>query len=163
VRCESCHAGKLERLCRYVSRPPVAIGWTQRLKRIFGIDIAHCPGCGGKLKIIASIEQPLAPRTGRAATATGAGRCSGGPRSARAAMPRGRFAAPARGSAASYAPSNRPGNRPGIVEQASTTLTSCSRRRASRQSRSDIEAIESDGASDRLKLFGPPAEGPAAP
>jgi hypothetical protein len=99
--------GKLERLCRYVSRPPIAIErlaltasgqvryqlktpyrdgtthiilepldlmarlaalvplprhvamhWAQRLKRVFGIEIERCAGCGGKLKIIASIEAP---------------------------------------------------------------------------------------------------------
>ena len=30
--------------------------WAQRLKRVFGIDIETCTGCGGKLKVIASIE-----------------------------------------------------------------------------------------------------------
>jgi hypothetical protein len=30
----------------------------QRLKRIFGIEIQACARCGGKLAIIASIEQP---------------------------------------------------------------------------------------------------------
>jgi len=29
----------------------------QRLKRVFAIDIEHCPRCGGKLKLIASIEE----------------------------------------------------------------------------------------------------------
>jgi hypothetical protein len=28
------------------------------LKRVFGIEIEHCLRCGGKLKIIASIEDP---------------------------------------------------------------------------------------------------------
>jgi len=89
----SLHAGidiephqrpKLERLCRYVSRPPVApahwgvgkklqveeaaekpatscrvaMSWAKRLKRLFGIDIEACARCGGKLKVIASIEEP---------------------------------------------------------------------------------------------------------
>ena len=28
------------------------------LKRVVGIDIEHCPQCGGALKIIAAIEEP---------------------------------------------------------------------------------------------------------
>lgn len=36
----------------------VAMHWAQRLKRVFGIEIERCAGCGGKLKIIASIEAP---------------------------------------------------------------------------------------------------------
>ena len=32
--------------------------WAQRLKRIFGIDVEKCPKCQGKIKIIASIEDP---------------------------------------------------------------------------------------------------------
>ncbi len=30
----------------------------RRLKRVFGIEIAGCARCGGKLRIIASIEEP---------------------------------------------------------------------------------------------------------
>ncbi len=32
--------------------------WAQRLKRVFDIDIEKCDKCGGKLKVIASIEDP---------------------------------------------------------------------------------------------------------
>ena len=32
--------------------------WAQRLKRVFAIDIEKCEKCGGKVKIIASIEDP---------------------------------------------------------------------------------------------------------
>ena len=32
--------------------------WTQRLKRVFNIDITTCKECGGAVKIIASIEDP---------------------------------------------------------------------------------------------------------
>ena len=35
------------------------MGWAQRLKRVFGIDVERCQECGGPLKIIASIEDPL--------------------------------------------------------------------------------------------------------
>lgn len=40
--------------------PPrhVAMSWAKRLKRVFGIDIEACARCGGKLKVIASIEDP---------------------------------------------------------------------------------------------------------
>ncbi len=30
----------------------------RELKRVFGIGPAHCPQCGGDLKIIADIEEP---------------------------------------------------------------------------------------------------------
>jgi len=36
----------------------VAMSWAQRLKRVFGIDIEACTRCGGKLAILASIEEP---------------------------------------------------------------------------------------------------------
>ena len=32
--------------------------WAQRLKRVFAIDIETCPDCGGKLRVIACIEDP---------------------------------------------------------------------------------------------------------
>jgi hypothetical protein len=32
--------------------------WARLLKRVFEIDIEHCPQCGGPLKIIAAIEYP---------------------------------------------------------------------------------------------------------
>jgi hypothetical protein len=34
------------------------MSWAQRLKRVFGIDIDLCTRCGGKLEVIASIEEP---------------------------------------------------------------------------------------------------------
>ncbi len=33
--------------------------WAQRLKRVFNIDIETCPVCGGAVRIIASIEDPV--------------------------------------------------------------------------------------------------------
>jgi hypothetical protein len=36
----------------------VAMSWAQRLKRVFGIEIECCAHCGGKLRILASIEEP---------------------------------------------------------------------------------------------------------
>jgi hypothetical protein len=32
--------------------------WAQLLKRVFDIDLEHCPQCGGALKIIAAIKEP---------------------------------------------------------------------------------------------------------
>jgi hypothetical protein len=33
--------------------------WVQRLKRDFGIDIATCQACGGAVRILACIEDPV--------------------------------------------------------------------------------------------------------
>jgi len=33
--------------------------WAQRLKRVFTIDIETCRVCGGSMKVIACIEDPL--------------------------------------------------------------------------------------------------------
>ena len=42
---------------------PVRLSWPKRLKRVFEIDMAHCPNCGGRLKIIAAIlEQPVSEK-----------------------------------------------------------------------------------------------------
>jgi hypothetical protein len=34
--------------------------WAQRLKRVFGIDVETCDYCGGKVRIVASVEEPRA-------------------------------------------------------------------------------------------------------
>ena len=48
--CEAHHA----------HRRPVRLSWAKLLKRVFEIDLEHCPNCGGELKIIAAIlEQPV--------------------------------------------------------------------------------------------------------
>lgn len=36
-----------------------AMTWAQRLKRVFNIDIEICDSCGGHVKIIAYIEDPV--------------------------------------------------------------------------------------------------------
>ena len=39
--------------------PPMRLGWAKLLKRVFNLDLEHCPNCGGELKIIAAIlERP---------------------------------------------------------------------------------------------------------
>ena len=39
---------------------PVRLSWAKLLKRVFEIDLEHCPNCGGELKIIAAIlEAPV--------------------------------------------------------------------------------------------------------
>ena len=49
-------------LCADANRPahetPARMGWARLLKRVFDIDLEHCPQCGGDLKIIAAIEEP---------------------------------------------------------------------------------------------------------
>ena len=37
---------------------PPRLRWARLLKRVFDIDLEHCPECGGSLKIIAAIEEP---------------------------------------------------------------------------------------------------------
>jgi Putative transposase len=36
----------------------VAMTWARRLKRVFGIEIEQCARCGGRLRVIGSIEEP---------------------------------------------------------------------------------------------------------
>jgi hypothetical protein len=36
----------------------IRMNWARRLQRVFGIEIEQCAGCGGRLKVIASIEEP---------------------------------------------------------------------------------------------------------
>jgi hypothetical protein len=36
-----------------------AMNWAQRLKRVFNIDMSICEACGGTVKVIASIEDPV--------------------------------------------------------------------------------------------------------
>jgi len=59
---------------------PARISWARLLKRVFEIDLEHCPNCGGELKIIAAILEapgtradPQAPGAGGPGTAPGAG------------------------------------------------------------------------------------------
>ena len=38
--------------------------WAQRLKRVFNIDIETCSACGGAVKVIACIEDPVVIKKG---------------------------------------------------------------------------------------------------
>ena len=35
------------------------MSWAQRLKRVFGIDMETCRACGGAVRIIACVEDPV--------------------------------------------------------------------------------------------------------
>jgi hypothetical protein len=38
---------------------PMRLGWAKLLKRVFNLDLEHCPNYGGELKVIAAIlERP---------------------------------------------------------------------------------------------------------
>ncbi len=39
-------------------RQRLSLSWARLLKRVFDIDLEHCPHCAGPLKIIAAIEHP---------------------------------------------------------------------------------------------------------
>ena len=44
-------------------RRPARLSWAKLLKRVFDLDLEHCPNCGGELKIIAAIlEAPVIER-----------------------------------------------------------------------------------------------------
>ena len=55
---QAAPAAECEAIC--VHHRPVRLGWAKLLKRVFDLDLEHCPNCGGELKIIAAIlEQPV--------------------------------------------------------------------------------------------------------
>lgn len=47
----------------YAHARPARISWARLLKRVFAIDLEHCPNCRGELKIISAIlEAPVIER-----------------------------------------------------------------------------------------------------
>jgi hypothetical protein len=38
--------------------PSTSLGWMQRLRRAFGIDVSRCPRCGAPLRVLAHITDP---------------------------------------------------------------------------------------------------------
>ncbi len=47
---------------RSPNEKPRSKTWAQLLKRVFNIDVSTCVHCGGTLRIVASIEEPIAIR-----------------------------------------------------------------------------------------------------
>jgi hypothetical protein len=50
-----------------VPEPPeygrlMRLGWAKLLKRVFNLDLTHCPHCGGDLRMIAAMMQRQAPK-----------------------------------------------------------------------------------------------------
>lgn len=68
-----------------------AMSWAQRLKRVFRIEIEQCERCGGRVRVIASVEDPavigkiLAHRERRGLDLVADAVLSGGHRPARSA------------------------------------------------------------------------------
>ena len=57
-RAEAAHPAACEPNCAH--HGPVRLSWARLLKRVFELDLEHCPNCGGELKIIAAIlETPV--------------------------------------------------------------------------------------------------------
>jgi hypothetical protein len=55
---QAAQPAECEAICAH--HRPVRLSWARLLKRVFDLDLEHCPNCGGELKIIAAIlEQPV--------------------------------------------------------------------------------------------------------
>ncbi len=57
------HKASVQSADRTPAERHVAMTWAQRLKRVFNIDIETCQACGGPMKVIACIEDPVVIRT----------------------------------------------------------------------------------------------------
>ena len=44
-------------------QPVYRLSWARLLARVFRVDVPECPACGGKMKIIAALTEPVAIRT----------------------------------------------------------------------------------------------------
>ena len=53
--------------CDHTQGAPARLSWARLLKRVFDIDIEHCPNCGGSLKIIVCPEPSSKGRHRRSA------------------------------------------------------------------------------------------------
>ena len=54
IPAQTAHAGD----CDHAHGARARMSWVRLLKRVFDFDIERCPQCGGKLKLIAAIEEP---------------------------------------------------------------------------------------------------------
>ena len=45
---------------RCAQRPPARIDWASLLWRVWGVDAMRCPGCGGRMKMIAALTERAA-------------------------------------------------------------------------------------------------------
>jgi hypothetical protein len=46
-----------EHLAEHAHGAAARMSWARLLKRVFAIDVEHCPHCGGALKIVAAVEE----------------------------------------------------------------------------------------------------------
>ncbi len=37
---------------------PGRLSWADLMRRVFAIDVLECPACGGRMRVIAAIEEP---------------------------------------------------------------------------------------------------------
>lgn len=58
---EKSKANNTSEETRHVGELVAPLSWAQRLKRVFNIDIALCPICGGTLRVIADVTDPEGP------------------------------------------------------------------------------------------------------
>ncbi len=58
--CPSCGARRMVDGAASTSPTPpsTSLGWMQRLRRAFGIDVRRCPRCGAPLRVLAHITDP---------------------------------------------------------------------------------------------------------
>ena len=55
---QSTTVGEADCTLAHAHSAPVRMRWARLLKRVYDIDIERCAACGGRLKIIAIIEEP---------------------------------------------------------------------------------------------------------
>ena len=59
---KALHNGHNRTLAEGRSRASQLLSWARLLKRVFDLDLEHCPNCGGELKIIAAILEHRSSR-----------------------------------------------------------------------------------------------------
>jgi len=56
--CVRDRAGPPEKPGEHAHGVPALMNWARLLKRVFDIDLEHCPQCGGEFRIVVAIEEP---------------------------------------------------------------------------------------------------------